>query len=61
MKRYLVNFECLLPIKIDTVIEADGEEELISKLENRDITEFHYKTIGEFRDIREVKFIEIKE
>ena len=61
MAKYIVRFECLLPVKVDTVMEAENTDELIIKLENRDIGDFHFKTIGEFRDIREVIFKEVGE
>lgn len=61
MARYIVTFECLLPIKVDTVIEAEDTEELIHKLEQRDIGEFHFKTIGEFKNIREIIFEEVED
>ncbi|MBP5423016.1 MAG: hypothetical protein J6Y78_11300 [Paludibacteraceae bacterium] len=61
MARYIVTFECLLPVKVDTVMEAEDPQELIFKLEKRDIGEFHFKTIGEFRDIREVIFKEVED
>lgn len=60
MARYIVRFECLLPVRVDTVIEAEDTNELIHKLEDRDIGEFHFKTIGEFRDIREIFFEEVE-
>ena len=59
MARYLVSFECLLPVRVDTLIEAEDTQELIFKLEQRDIGEFHFKTVGEFRNIKEVIFEEI--
>ena len=61
MAKYIVWFECLLPVKVDTLMEAEDTNELIHKLEDRDIGEFHFKTIGEFRDIREVIFKEVEE
>ena len=61
MAKYIVRFECLLPVKVDTLMEAENTDELIAKLENRDIGEFHFKTIGQFRDIREVIFKEVDE
>lgn len=61
MARYIVTFECLLPVKVDTVMEAENTQELIHKLEQRDIGEFHFKTIGEFRNIREVMFEEVED
>lgn len=61
MAKYIVTFECLLPVKVDTLMEADTTQELIFKLEQRDIGEFHFKTIGEFRDIREVIFEEVQD
>ena len=60
MRRYAVKFKCLLPVKIDTVLDAEDEDELIRKLENRDIGEFHYKTIGDFQYIQDVFFEEVK-
>ena len=59
MKRYAVKFKCLLPVKIDTVLEAVDENDLIRKLENRDIGEFHYKTIGDFQYVQDVFFEEL--
>ena len=56
MRRYAVKFKCLLPVMIDTILEAENEEELIRKLENRDIADFHYKTIGDFQYIQDVFF-----
>lgn len=61
MAKYIVRFECLLPVKVDTVMEAEDTDELIIKLENRDIGDFHFKTIGEFKDIMEVIFKEVEE
>lgn len=60
MARYIVTFECLLPVRVDTVIEAEDTNELIHKLDGRDIGEFHFKTIGEFKNIKEVFFEEVE-
>lgn len=61
MAKYIVGFECLLPVKVDTLMEAEDTDELIIKLEDRDIGEFHFKTIGEFKNIKEVIFKEVDE
>lgn len=60
MAKYIVRFECLLPVKVDTLMEAEDTNELIHKLEDRDIDEFHFKTIGEFKNIKEVFFEEVE-
>ena len=60
MAKYIVRFKCLLPVKVDTLMEAEDTNELIHKLEDRDIGEFHFKTIGEFKNIKEVFFEEVE-
>ena len=61
MGKYVVTFECLLPVRVDTIMDVDDTDELIIKLEKLDIGEFHFKTIGEFRNIRDVVFKEVEE
>lgn len=61
MKKYLVTFKSLLPVQVDTIIEAENDQQLIHKLENKDIGQFHFKTIGDFRNIHDLIYKEIND
>ena len=61
MAKFLVKFECLVPVEADTIIEADNSQEVISILEQNEPVSFHFKTIGGFKDIREMKIEKVEE
>lgn len=60
MKTYTVTFECNLPIRIRTHILANNTEELIKKIENNEIKDFHFQTIDTFKELRNIEVIDGK-
>ena len=60
-RKYYIQFNCMMPAKIDAVIIAENEDELIRKMEERDIGEFHFKTTHQFREIHNIIIKEVEE
>lgn len=58
MKQYTVIFECKLPMRIMTNILANNGEEVIRKIENNEIKDFHFQTIDTFKDLKEIRIID---
>ena len=57
MKQYTVIFECNLPMRIMTNISANNGKEVIKKIENNEIKDFHFQTIDTFKDLKEIRII----
>ena len=57
MKQYTVIFECNLTMRIMTNISANSGKEVIEKIENNEIKDFHFQTIDTFKDLKEIRII----